>query len=221
MKKIFVVANWKSNKTILQAEEWFRAVNNSPVTFNKEEKGVIVCASFTLLPKVKELAGNCNLSIAVGAEDISSFDEGAYTGEVNGRQIKEFADYVLIGHSERKKYFGESDDTISKKVLMANKYDLEPIFFVQDKKTKIVENTNVVVYEPPASISPGPADTPENAQDVASLVKSNKQVQHVLYGGNVTSENVRGFSKMSAIDGVVVGRASLDPLEFLQIIKNA
>src|SRR3989344_5745260 len=61
MKKVFIVANWKSNKTILQTEEWFQAINNSPVTFNQEKKEVIVCSPFTLLPKVKELIVNCQL----------------------------------------------------------------------------------------------------------------------------------------------------------------
>src|SRR3989344_3231074 len=103
------IANWKSNKTILQAKEWFQTINNSPVTFNKEEKEIIVCPSFTLLSKVEELTANCKLSIAVGAQNISQHDEGAYTGEVSARQIKELAGFVLVGHSESRDNFAETD----------------------------------------------------------------------------------------------------------------
>ena len=85
MKKSFIVANWKSNKTILEAEEWFRIFNNLQLTIDKK---VIVCPSFTLLPFVKESIVKSQLPIAVGAQDISPFDEGAYTGEVNGKQIR-------------------------------------------------------------------------------------------------------------------------------------
>src|SRR3989344_2050256 len=130
MKNLYIVANWKSNKTIYQTEEWFRTINNSPVTFNKEEKEVIVCAPFTLLSKVKELTVNCKLSIVVGAQDISSFEEGAYTGEVSAKQIKELAEFVIIGHSERRKIFLESIEMINLKITQAFKYGLTPIVCV-------------------------------------------------------------------------------------------
>lgn len=222
MKKTFIIANWKSNKTILEATEWFRTINNSPVTFNKEEKEVIVCAPFTLLPKVKKLTVNCSLSIVVGAQDISPFDEGAYTGEVNGEQIKEFADYVIIGHSERRQYFKEDRETLNRKVIMASKYNLLPIFCVQDQNTPIPPNVKIVAYEPVSAIGTGNPDTPENAEQIAILIKaSNREITNVLYGGSVTSENINSFTKMSNIDGVLVGTSSLDPTEFLKIINNA
>lgn len=221
MKKTFIIANWKSNKTILQTEEWFRTINNSPVTFNKEEKEVVVCAPFTLLPKVKELTVNCKLSIAVGAQDISPFDEGSYTGEVNGKQIKEYADYVIIGHSERRTNFKEDDEILEKKVEMARKYNIVPIFCIQDKATKIPRNIEIVAYEPVSAIGTGNPDTPQNANEVAKYVKQNAKVRYVLYGGSVTSKNVKDFTQMPEVDGVLVGGSSLDVQEFNSIIQNA
>lgn len=221
MKKSFIVANWKSNKTVLEAEKWFRTFNNSQLTINKEEKKVIICPPFTLLPKVKELSFNCQLSIVVGAQDISPFDEGSYTGEINGKQIKEFADYVIIGHSERRKNFLESDETLFAKVELANKYGLTPIFCVQDEITKIPENVEIVAYEPVFAIGTGNPDTPENAEKIAMQIKANKGIISVLYGGSLTSKNIKGFTKMPNIDGVLVGGASLDAQEFYEIIQNA
>lgn len=221
LKTLFIVANWKSNETILQAEEWFRTINNSLVTFNKEEERIIICPPFTLLPIVSSEVKSEKLGVKLGAQDISPFGEGAYTGEINGRQIKEFADYVLIGHCERRTNFKEDNDLLTKKILMAKKYLLEPIFFIQNEATFIPQSISMVVYEPPSSISPGPSDTPENAQKIAQLIKKRNNIQYVLYGGNVTSKNVFGFCQMPSIDGVLVGRASLDAQEFYKIIQNA
>lgn len=216
MKKLFIVANWKSNLTSLEVKDWFRGISNIP-----HEKEIVVCPPFTLLTFVKELIVNSQLSIAIGVQNISPFDEGAYTGEVNGKQIKEFADYVLIGHSERRTNFFENNNILANKILMAKKYGLEPLFFIQNETTFIPGNISIVVYEPPSSISPGIPDTPANANIVASHIKEKGLARYVLYGGNVTSENVKSFTQMPNIDGVLVGRASLDPLEFSKIIKNA
>lgn len=220
MKHLFIVANWKANKTTLQTKEWFQTINNLQLTFNKDDKKIIVCPSFTLLPLVRESAVSSQLSIVVGTQDISPFDEGAYTGEVNGKQIKEFADFVIIGHSERRKNFKETDEMLTKKFQMAQKYLLTPIFCIQNKDTFIPEGVKIVVYEPVAAIGTGNPDTPENAEKVAKAVKE-KGVQFVLYGGSVNAQNVSSFTSMESIDGVLVGSASLDALEFAKIIQNA
>lgn len=221
MKKTFIIANWKSNKTESEAKEWFQTINNSQVTINQEGKEIIVCAPFTLLPKVKELTVNSKLSIAVGAQNLSPFDEGAYTGEVNAKQIKEFAQFVLIGHSERRINFVENDETLLKKIELANKYGLTPIFCVQGIETKIPSSVSMIAYEPINAIGTGHPDTPQNADEVASFFKKNNNAQYVIYGGSVTPENVKEFTQMPNIDGVLVGGASLDVQEFNTIIKNS
>ena len=228
MKNLYIVANWKSNKTIYQTEEWFRPINTLPVTFNKEEKEVIVCAPFTLLSKVKELTVNCKLSIVVGAQDISSFEEGAYTGEVSAKQIKELAEFVIIGHSERRKIFLESIEMINLKITQAFKYGLTPIVCVssldQAKALRQAVGGNsqfIVAYEPLFAIGSGIVDTPESADQMARGIKAVLGEIHVLYGGSVTSKNIGEFSKASSIDGSLIGKASLDAKEFYAIIQNA
>lgn len=223
MKKLFIIANWKSNKTIEEAEKWLHdfAEKLKSDNSNIENKEIIVCPSFTLLEHSRYCSANLKLPIKFGAQNISPFDSGAYTGEVFGSQIKEFAQYVIIGHSERRQNFQETDDMLSEKVLMAKKYNLMPIFCIQNQDSPVPQEIDVIAYEPPTAIGTGNPDTPENAQRVAEIVKERTGVTHVLYGGSVTSSNVKTFTNMPNIEGLLVGGASLDPLGFLEIIKNA
>jgi len=220
MKKTFIVANWKSNKTEVEVKDWLFKISDLK-NQNLSNKEIIVCPSFVYLPIMKAFIEEQMLPIKLGAQNISSFDEGAYTGEVNGRQIKDLAEYVLIGHSERRRYFTETDQILKEKVKMANKWNLKIIFCADSEESFISEGASIVVYEPPTSISPAPADTPENAEKVAKVLKVKTSKELILYGGNVTSENVSSFTKMDSISGVLVGRASLDAKEFYAIIQNA
>ncbi len=219
MKKTFIIANWKSNKTGLEANSWLQAISNFqfPI-FNKE---IIICPPFTLFSEVGSGIKHYDLGFKLGAQDISQFDGGAYTGEINGKQIKEFAEFVLIGHSERRKNFLESDEMLFKKVELAKQYGLIPIFCVQGKDTKVPKDVKIAAYEPIDAIGTGHPDIPENAEDVASFFKKDYDVTHVLYGGSVTSKNVKEFTQMPNIDGVLIGGASLDAQEFYTIIQNA
>lgn len=184
-------------------------------------KEVVVCPSFICLSAMKGIIGEQNLPIKLGAQNISPFAEGAFTGEVNGKQIKELADYVIVGHSERRKNFGETDEVLFEKYRLAKENGLMVIYCVQGKETKVPAGVEIVAYEPVNAIGTGNPDTPENAESVGAYFKGNFKVQTILYGGSATASNVMGFTKMPNLDGVLVGKASLDPLEFLQIIKNA
>lgn len=223
MKKLFIIANWKSNKTESEAKNWLREfiTSNPPAGGQISDKEIIICPPFTLLSNLKSYIKENNLPIKLGAQDISPFEEGSFTGEINGKQIKEFADYVIIGHSERRKNLFENEDVLVKKVTMVNKYDLIPIFCVQNDKTFIPENVDIIAYEPIFAIGTGNPDTPENAEVIAKKIKEKKDNSCVLYGGSVNSENINFFTKMPNINGVLVGKSSLIPGEFLNIINNA
>jgi len=222
MDKLLIVANLKSYKTENEAKEWlenFKKIKESEQSLGSKE--IIVCPSFTLLSLFSLYFSTNNLPVKVGAQNVSPFDEGAYTGEINGKQIKEFADYVLIGHSERRQYFGENDLTFSKKVEMAKKYNLIPVYCITKKDTFIPNGVDIVAYEPVEAIGTGNPDTPENADNVASFIKSKYNIKYVLYGGSVTKDNVTSFTKKPNMDGVLVGKVSLEVKEFINIIKNA
>lgn len=223
MKKLLLVANWKSNKTIKESEEWLHGFHEKFFSEDPDlkDKEIIICPSFTVLEHVNYCLKNLNLPIQLGAQNISPFYDGAYTGEVNGKQLKDLVKYVIIGHSERRDNFGEQDKMLEKKVEMANNAGIEPIFCIQNAQTPIPQNVRIVAYEPPTAIGTGNPDTPESAEDVAQKVKEKAAIQILLYGGSVTSHNINNFTEMENISGALIGGASLDPLEFLQIVKNA
>jgi triosephosphate isomerase (TIM) len=221
MKKLFIIANWKSNKTTEEANDWLQKLANGGLEQN-ENKVAVVCAPFTLLPLLKSYSDEVILPVAFGSEDVSPFDEGAYTGEVSADEVKEFADYAIIGHSERRNLFKEDDELLTKKVQMALKAGLTPIFCIQDENTFIPEGVTLVAYEPVAAIGSGHPDTPENAERVIKSVKEkNPKVQYVLYGGSVTPENIHTFTQSPSIDGALIGGASLDAQKYIQLIQNA
>lgn len=227
MKKLFIVANWKSYKTIKEAQEWVmsfptkKILPETPLSPASSLKHTVVCAPFTVLSILHQAITEKHLSVALGAEDISPFDEGAFTGAINGKQLKELVEYVLIGHSERRSYFGESLQLLTQKVQMAQKYGIIPIYCVQNDQEQIPQGVEIVAYEPVFAIGTGKTDTPENANAVARSLKAKYNVRYVLYGGSVNSGNVASFTNQDHLDGVLVGSASLSAPEFMQLIDHA
>ncbi|HLD11694.1 MAG TPA: triose-phosphate isomerase family protein [Patescibacteria group bacterium] len=229
MNAPFLVANWKCNKTIDESLEWIQ-------TFQREaprKKGeVIVCPPLPSLSILRReiLANNWNLSL--GAQNISCFEGGAYTGEVSGIMLKDLVEYVIIGHSERRRWFRESDKEITDKIRIALKNDIIPLVCVSNNSEiglwrSIPESsgrTLLVGFEPIEAIGTGASESPEYVDDVAKAIKtllSSWKDVYVLYGGSVHGENVQSFIRQKNIDGVLVGSASLHPTSFKEIVENA
>ena len=218
MKNLYIVGNWKENKTKEEASSFlFDFLKNYRARSNVK---VVICPPFLLVPLVSAFTRSNNLPIDVGVQDISKFEEGAHTGEVSAREAAGFVSHAIIGHSERRS-LGETDDDVQKKVEMALKNNIEPIVCVTNENIPIPIGAKIIAYEPVEAIGTGSPDTPENAERVASAIKSkNSFVQYVLYGGSVTLENVRKFTEMDHLDGVLIGGASLDANSFSSIIKK-
>lgn len=220
----YIVANWKSNKTADEVEEWFDKIR---VEFGKINSAklnslkIIICPPYVYLPLVKKLTIDFSLPFELGAQDVSPFGMGAYTGEVCAKMLTDFAKYVIVGHSERRNYFHEDDKFLGEKVKQINSMGLEAIFCIQDAETIVPEGVTIAAYEPVWAIGSGKADTPENAKQVISFVKQKSHVDNVLYGGSVTPENIKSYLAIGQIDGVLIGGASLVPEKFWEIIINA
>ncbi len=202
MRTPFVAGNWKMNKTISEA----RALVSEMVPSLKEIKGVekVICPPFT---SIQEIAGLLRgADIGLGAQNMHWEMKGAYTGEIAPGMVVENCNYVIIGHSERRKWFGETDETVNKKVMTALKVGLVPIVCVGETEKEYdshqtgavvtrqlrgglkevpLENANklVIAYEPVWAIGTGRASSGENAEEVI-----NRYIRQIL--GEIFSEKV-------------------------------
>jgi triosephosphate isomerase len=180
----------------------------------------MLCVPFTLLYTMKEEIQVSDLPITLGAENVSPFPEGAETGEESARMVKDLVDWVIIGHSERRKNLGETDELLFKKVVHAKEAGLHVIYCVQNELVPVPSGVDGVAYEPVSAIGTGVTDSPENANNVIEHIKEKTRVSMVLYGGSITSANVASFVGQPSIDGVLVGGASLDSEKFVDLIAN-
>lgn len=221
MKKL-IVANWKCNPTTLnQAKKLFNSIKKA-LGFVKNTE-VIICPPFVYLEELAKF----KRTISLGAQNCCFQEKGAFTGEVSATMLKDLGcDYVILGHSERRKYFSETNDLINKKLKLALEKGLKPVLCIENTSQinqclkGILKQKVIIAYEPVWAIGTG--KTPSPAQAKSFNVKIKKLVANntiVLYGGSVNAENVEGFIIKSGFDGVLVGGASLKPKEFINIVK--
>ena len=226
MKNIWIIANWKSNKTIAEALDWLAQVG--PQIPKRDGLKVVVCPTFSSLSEIKKAITVGNFPILLGAQDLSPFGVGAYTGEEPAGFLNQLIDLAILGHSERRQNFSETDEMVAKKAEQALGNNITPLVCVQSEETPVPEGCQLVAYEPIWAISTGltntpgvgKADTPEDADKIASLFKQKYgDSLEVIYGGSVTAQNVKGFTSQENISGVLIGNASLDAEEFIKICQ--
>lgn len=248
MRKVIVAGNWKMNKTVKEAAQFFNELK--PLVADVKNAGIVIGAPFTALETATRETAGSNIKIA--AENMNAKESGAYTGEVSPLMLKDLGvEYVILGHSERREYYHETDEIINEKVKSALAHDLKPILCIGEKleereagttndvvKTQITgglkdvtaaEMANVVLaYEPVWAIGTGKTATPEQAQEVHAFIRGlltdlyGKEVAEnvtVQYGGSMNDANAADLIAQTDIDGGLVGGASLIPEKFAVIIK--
>ncbi|MDO8570024.1 MAG: triose-phosphate isomerase family protein [Candidatus Daviesbacteria bacterium] len=220
---MWIIANWKSNKNIAEALDWVGKVG--PDLERKENLKVVVCPNYTDIEEVKKAILVGNYPMLVGAQDLSAFDNGPYTGEESARILKELVDLVILGHSERRENCSETDQIVEEKVKRALEHDIIPLVCVQNKETPVPENVKLVAFEPVFAIGTG---NPDNSEDASKVAESFKEKYgpasaglEVLYGGSVDSQNAKAFLQQENISGLLIGTSSLDPQEFIKIVEVA
>jgi triosephosphate isomerase len=248
MPRIPIIAgNWKMNTTVDEAVELVEAMLPALEKVRGVEK--VVCPPFVSLTAVREvLKGG---SVKLGAQNVFYEDKGAFTGEVSPLMLADLCDVVIIGHSERRQYFGEDNELLEKKLKAALKNGLEPIFCIGES---LEENETgrtgevlrrqlqplsdrryflagmVIAYEPVWAIGTGRSATGQQANETTGFIRREVAKKHgdgvadslrILYGGSVTAENITEFMSQPEIDGALVGGASLKAGDFVSITQQA
>lgn len=249
MRRRLVMGNWKMNGSLQTNQALLsaivRVVQAEPSIYQKGQ--VVVCPSFPYLAQAAQLVESS--PIGLGAQDVSIAESGAYTGEVSAAMLKDMAcQWVIVGHSERRAYHGETSDTVATKAKTAIAHGLTPVVCVGEsladrelgRTLAIIEEQLkpvlalgssalaqlVIAYEPVWAIGTGLTATPEQAQEVhafirAQLVASGVAQVQILYGGSVKATNAADLFAMPDIDGALVGGAALQAEEFLAIAAAA
>ncbi len=205
-----------------------------------DDRTVVLCVPFTDLETV---GGNLHGSrVQLGAQNVHWAESGAFTGEISAPMLVELnVRYVIVGHSERRQYFGETDETVNKRLLAAQQAGLTPILCVGETKAQrdagqteavifeqlsqdlvgVDQQNLVIAYEPIWAIGTGDTCEAAEANRVIGLIRSRLTNTHVSiqYGGSVKPDNIDEIMAQPEIDGVLVGGASLDPQGFSRIVN--
>lgn len=247
MRRPLVAGNWKMNGSTQLLKDWIDSFLKQPAPSNPE---VLLCPPYVYLTQLKALGADT--ALVLGAQDVSEYARGAYTGEVSASMLVDLGcQYVIVGHSERRSLFGDTDALVAKKAKAALDNGLTPIVCVGElleqreagsteevvgRQLKavtgylgVLTEKIVVAYEPVWAIGTGKTANPEQAQDVHRFIREQLRQQdislasklRILYGGSVKASNAQALFSQDDIDGGLIGGASLNPLEFAQICAAA
>jgi len=243
----YIAANWKMHKTVAEAAGFVDALLPQIAATQSD---VVICPSFLALAEVVERSRGS--AVRVAAQTMHEAEEGAFTGEVSPAMlVAADVDAVILGHSERRQLFAETDEALARKVPAALAAGLEPILCVGESEEArdggqteavleqqlqadlvAVESGDlsgvVIAYEPIWAIGTGRTATPEQAQEAIAFIRDVLRERgaaaervRILYGGSVKPANAAELMAQPDIDGALVGGASLDPTEFAAIVKAA
>lgn len=231
----FIAGNWKMNGTCDALKTMAEALVNV-----QTENRIILCVPFTMLGCVKPNG------FAIGAQDVSAHDHGAFTGEISAGMLSAIeAQYVIVGHSERRQYHNETNEVVRSKAVAAIKAGLTPIICVGEtmdekqsgKTMEIIESgvresvpsditgDVIVAYEPRWAIGAGLTPTTDEITAAHTLIADTLKSMGragtpILYGASVKANNAAEIMSIANVDGVLVGGASLKPDDFIPIITS-
>jgi len=242
-----IAGNWKMNTTLPEAVALASELKSNLAAVDGVE--IVICPPFISLERVREVVKGSQIKL--GAQNVYCEEKGAYTGEISPTMLSGLCEFVIIGHSERRRYFGESSTLINKKIRAALKFCLRPILCIGEEATEnesgitsevlqgqlegalygISDISNIVIaYEPIWAIGSG--KTPQG-KEVAGIFasirafieglysKEEASKLPLLYGGSVTPENCLEFFSQEGVNGALVGGASLRAEQFTSIVRQA
>jgi triosephosphate isomerase len=245
MRKPVIAANWKMHKTVAETGAFLDAF--VPEVKGIDDAEIVIAPPFTALAAAgAKMAGT---NVALAAQNVFYEEKGAYTGEIAPSMLTDLGCvYAIVGHSERRQYFGETDETANKRIKLALTHGLRVIFCIGEtleqreagKTNEVLDGQLsgglrdipieqiVVAYEPVWAIGTGVTATTEQAQDAHEFVRGKLKKLYgeekaagvrILYGGSVKPDNVDELMACADVDGALVGGASLEPESFARLVK--
>ena len=244
MRKSIIAANWKMNNLTSEVINFFAEFGDAAVNSENE---VIIAPAYPYIPLASALSKNRNIEIA--AQDVYPKAEGAFTGMVGGKMLADLGvKAAIIGHSERRRIFGEPNDLIREKVKFVQENGFHLIFCVGetlperesgvmfdvlkdqihsafDDNLTLAPEKITVAYEPVWAIGTGVTATPEQAAEMHTFIRKILKERYgyedsrILYGGSVKPENIQGLMANEDIDGALVGGASLKASSFMKLVN--
>jgi len=214
-----VVGNFKAELSYSQMQDWLTQFVKIFPQEGYPNKKLILCPSAAHLQITKDAVAKAHLSISIGVQNISHVEKGTYTGEITAAAVAGLAEYVVIGHSERRRNFQDRADRIQEKIHLANTYGLSVILCTEEAE-RYQGILFAVAYEPSSAIGSGKPGEPKDSMLEMEKFKTSLHANYYLYGGSVTEENVHSYI-LSGFDGILVGKKTLDPVHFTELVKNA
>lgn len=245
MREKIIAANWKMNLNRDQAIDLVMGINNV-----ETEAKIIICPPFTLLESVRNAIELAYIPMELGAQNMHYEESGAFTGEIAPKMLRDWdVKYVILGHSERRKYYNETDEIVNKKVITAFRREFIPIVCVgEDLETRVAGNeiefvkaqvaaalnevhkeeldSVIFAYEPIWAIGTGKTATPQQADQMIAEIRKqidksggNGQNNTILYGGSMNEKNAKELMAMENIDGGLIGSASLLAEKFVKLLN--
>ena len=244
MRKKIIAGNWKMNNNVIETVKFIKEIKDQ---INREDRDVVICPNaLSVISLVNELE---DTNIEVGVQNIHPMEKGAYTGETSlDMVVCSGAEYAIVGHSERRAIFGETDEFINQKVIKCLEKDITPILCVGETleqreagelfdiiRMQIIADLNnvedvtkvVIAYEPIWAIGTGVTATKEQAEEMCAYIRDviseiynadDSEEVRIQYGGSVTKDNAKDILNMPNIDGALVGGASLK-IDFIDIVN--
>ncbi|MEN8257976.1 MAG: triose-phosphate isomerase family protein [Thermodesulfobacteriota bacterium] len=222
----YVVANWKSNKTLAESRHWLNRFLelHRPLPALK----VIIAPAFPFLFPLHQMLVESKSDVRLASQDISSFPGGAYTGSVAAAMLREVVDFALVGHSERRRWFHETNQDVANKVAEARDVGITPIVCIDQPyaRTQLAALADhdlgaiIIGYGPVEAVGVDVSPSPQRIVEAISEIKVLAPDSPILYGGSVNGKNAKEYMKIAGISGLMVATASLDPEDFVDICQQ-
>ena len=224
----YVLANWKSHKTLAAAESWLQEFCTLYCP-EPELKVIIAPTTLHLAPLLQLLENQATPNLNLAIQDLSPFPLGSYTGAVAAEMARGLVDYAILGHSERRRYFHETNQDVANKVSEALAADIKPIVCVDQPYARAQlaamdeEDLKGVLigYGPVEAIGIDIPQSPQRASEVIAEIQAMAPNAPILYGGSINAENAADYLGLAGVAGLMVGTASLEAAEFARICAIA